>query len=235
MTIHINGIRCDYPKNLGIGLYKLPSSGLHVKANLPGVVGSDYAGQVIIQNPANDINASVVITGYESDADGNPDQQLWYLGSASAGNENITLLNRRAANLALGTDDIDRLILSSIGYVNIPGVYAETTLSGANVFVDTDGSLRRFTSSRKIKKDIIENVNPDWALQFKPITCRAKGDNSRHIGFIAEDMRNIDSRFASDGGKDNLPGLEMSAIVAALTATVKAQQKQINNLMNNLR
>ena len=233
MTIHINGIRRDYPENLGIGLTKLPSSGLHVKANLPGVVGSNYAGQVIIQNPIDDVKAGVVITAYESDADGNPDEQLWYLGSASSGNEDITLLNRRAANLALGTNGIDRLILSSIGYVNIPGVYAETTLSAANIFVDTDGSLRRFTSSRKIKKDIIENVNPDWALQFKPVTCRAKADNSKHIGFIAEDMRSIDSRFASDGGKDNLPGLEMNAIVAALTATVKAQQKQINNLINN--
>ena len=233
MTIHINGIRCDYPKNLGIGLTKLPSSGLHVKANLPGIVGSDYAGQLIIQNPIDDVKAGVVIVGYESDADGNPDQQLWYLGSASSSNEDITLLNRRAANLALGTDDIDRIIISGIGYVNIPGVYAETNLSAANVFVDTDGSLRRFTSSRKIKKDIIENVNPNWALQFKPVTCKAKADNSKHIGFIAEDMRNIDSRFASDGGKDNLPGLEMNAIVAALTATVKAQQKQINNLINN--
>ena len=235
MTIHINGIRCDYPENLGIGLNKNPSSALHVKANLPGSVGSHPAGQIIIQNPADNVNSGAVITGYESDADGNPDQQLWYFGSSSSGDENVTFLNRRAANLALGTNGIARITMSGNGYVNIPSVYAETTLSAANVFVDTDGSLRRFTSSRKIKKDIIENVNPDWALQFKPVTCRAKGDNSRHIGFIAEDMRSIDSRFASDGGKDNLPGLEMSAIVAALTATVKAQQKQINNLINNLR
>ncbi len=233
MTIHINGIRRDYPENLGIGLDKPPRSALHIKASQPGTVGSDDAGQLIIQNPANDINAGAIITGYVSDADGNPDQQLWYLGSATFSNEDITLLNRRAANLALGTNGIARIIMSGIGYVNIPGVYAETTLSAANVYVASDGSLRRFTSSRKIKKDIIENVNPDWALQFKPITCRAKGDNSRHIGFIAEDMRSIDSRFASDGGKDNLPGLEMNAIVAALTATVKAQQKQINNLINN--
>lgn len=49
----------------------------------------------------------------------------------------------------------------------------------------------------------------------------AQDDDSEHIGFIAEDTQGIDSRFATDG---DLPGIEMNAIVSALTAMVQEQQ-----------
>ena len=90
---------------LGIGT-TTPSSILHIKATIPGTVGSHPAGQLIIQNPADDTTANVVITAYESDGSGDPDQQLWYLGNSSSGDENIILLNRRDANLDLGTNGI---------------------------------------------------------------------------------------------------------------------------------
>ena len=96
-----------------------PDSAFHIKANIPGTVGSHPAGQIIIQNPANDLTSNVVITAYESDASGNPDQQLWYLGSSSSSNENITLLNRRSANLALGTNGVTRLTVLGSGNINI--------------------------------------------------------------------------------------------------------------------
>ncbi|KKN11062.1 hypothetical protein LCGC14_1030410, partial [marine sediment metagenome] len=61
----------------------------------------------------------VVITGYESDGDGNPDQQLWYLGSSSSGNTNIIFLNRRNAKLALATNSISRITILGNGNVGI--------------------------------------------------------------------------------------------------------------------
>ncbi|KKL28630.1 hypothetical protein LCGC14_2373230, partial [marine sediment metagenome] len=69
--------------NVGIGTSS-PDSVFHIKANIAGNVGSHSAGQIIIQNPADDVTSNVVITGYESDGSGNPDQQLWYLGSSSS-------------------------------------------------------------------------------------------------------------------------------------------------------
>ena len=104
--------------NAGIGTAS-PDSGLHIKASIPGIVGDDYAGQLIIQSPTNDVNTSVVITGYKSDASGDPDVQLWYLGSSSSGNEDIVFLNRRNAKLALGTNDIHRLTILGNGNVGI--------------------------------------------------------------------------------------------------------------------
>jgi len=104
--------------NVGIGT-ATPSSIIHIKANIPGTVGSHPAGQLIIQNPANSMVSNVVITAYESDAGGVPDQQLWYLGSSSGSNSNITFLNRRNACLNLGTNNLTRLTILETGNIGI--------------------------------------------------------------------------------------------------------------------
>ncbi len=104
--------------NVGIGTAS-PSSIFHIKASIPGLVGSHQAGQLIIQNPADDVNANAAITAYESDGSGDPDQQLWYLGSHSGSNENIALLNRRNANIHFGTNDITRFSILAGGGIDI--------------------------------------------------------------------------------------------------------------------
>ena len=111
MTILNNGY-------VGIGINS-PSSILHVKASVPGVIGSHSAGQLIIQNPANSVYANAVITGYESDGGGNPDQQLWYLGGSSGSNSDVTLLNRRNSKLHLGADGATKMTILGDGNVGI--------------------------------------------------------------------------------------------------------------------
>ncbi len=106
--------------NAGIGT-GTPSSILHIKANSPGVVGNNQAGQLIIQDPDNDVNGNAVITGYESDVSGNPDQQLWYLGSSAFDNEDILFSNRRNASLNLGTSNTIRMTIDANGQVFING------------------------------------------------------------------------------------------------------------------
>jgi len=96
-----------------------PSSALHIKANVPGTVGSHPAGQLIIQDPDDAVFGNVVITAYESDGAGNPDQQLWYIGSSSVSNSDITFLNRRGSNLYLGTNGASRLTIDAGGNVGI--------------------------------------------------------------------------------------------------------------------
>ncbi len=129
--------------NVGIGTVT-PDSVFHIKANFPGIVGSDYAGQIIIQNPAEDVTSNVVITAYESNSSGDPDQQLWYLGSASIGNSDITFLNRRNAKLTLGTDDNTRITILGNGNVGIGTTTPSTKLevdgniTADNVFLLAD-------------------------------------------------------------------------------------------------
>ena len=104
---------------LGVGI--APLSVLHVKGSGPGTIGDSPAGQVNIQSPTDDVNTSVVITAYKSDGAGDPDVQLWYLGSSSSSDENITLLNRRNAALTLGTNNTTRLTISAAGAIDIGG------------------------------------------------------------------------------------------------------------------
>ncbi len=212
---------------LGIGTPS-PNATLDVTGNSPGNVGGFPAGVLQITSPTATVNASAVITGHNSFG-GN--KQLWYLGSSSSSNDNITLRNRQNGSLVLATNDLDRVTIQADGKIDAPVIYAETDASSANVFVATDGSLRRSTSSRKIQKDIdYEGVNSNFALQFKPVSFIEKRTGISMLGFIAEDMRNIDPRFTSDGGKDDLPGLNLNAIVAALTSVIQMQQKQIDAL-----
>ena len=77
------------------------SSAFHIKAGVSGLFG-----QIIIQNPANNVTANAAITAYESDVSGDPDQQLWYLGNSSGGNSDVCLLNKQNSNLDLGTNSI---------------------------------------------------------------------------------------------------------------------------------
>ena len=143
---------------VGIGTTS-PSSALHIKAGVSGLFG-----QIVIQNPANDVTSNVAITAYESDGSGNPDQQLWYLGSSAGANENITFLNRRNAILVLGTNNTTRMTILGSGDVGIGTATPDTKLQVVGDFkvgdddtnyttVSTTGDLS-FVGSATIWNDI---------------------------------------------------------------------------------
>jgi hypothetical protein len=123
----------------------------------------------------------------------------------------------------------DRVLLArDTGYIDVPGVYSETTASAANVFVDTDGSIRRSTSSEKIKEEI-KDYSDDSILKIKPVTFKEKGTDKKFIGFIAEQVGSIDKRFATNLDK-NLPGLDTNAILAAAVSKIQDLEKRLSVL-----
>jgi len=93
-------------------------------------------------------------------------------------------------------------------YVVSKSIYDKTTVSGANVAVESTGGsypVRRSTSSAKYKKDIVD-LDPSFADKlhaFRPVFFKSKcfGDHPEwtHYGFIAEELAVIEPRFVSFG------------------------------------
>ncbi|HEB46964.1 MAG TPA: hypothetical protein ENI22_00660 [Candidatus Pacearchaeota archaeon] len=137
LTVDTSTLFVDSGNNkVGIGTVS-PDSVFHIKANIAGTVGSHPAGQLIIQNPADSVTSNAVITGYESDGNGDPDQQLWYLGSSSSSNSNIILLNRRNALLQFGTSSTTRMTILGNGDV---GIGTTTPQNKLNVIGDINST-----------------------------------------------------------------------------------------------
>ncbi len=125
-------MRIDTDGEVGIGTPS-PDSAFHIKASVTGSYG-----QIVIQTPADDVDSNVAITAYESDGSGDLDQQLWYLGSSSSGDENVILLNRRDAKLQLATSGYNRITIlgnGDVGIANTPTTLFEVGDGTFNVTI----------------------------------------------------------------------------------------------------
>ena len=115
----------------------------------------------------------------------------------------------------------ERMRISSTGGVRLPDVYNQTIALSANVFIDTDGTLKRATSSIKYKTNIetLEDQYADAVLNCRPVWYQSTsaGDNPNwgFWGFIAEEVAEIDPRLVQwktveqvvneDGSRETVP------------------------------
>ena len=189
------GIKITPKGTGGVGIGVSPSSRLHIKAITPGIVGNNQAGQLIIQHPDDNVNSNAVITGYESDSNGNPDQQLWYLGSSAFDNQDILFLNRRNASLSLGTNGSTRVTISGGGNVFINDTANAKMATGLTInqggaddeiltFKSSDIGHYMITVTENDTFGIIKKVNADQGgLNIRGLS---DGDNTALMlqGFI---------------------------------------------------
>ena len=84
----------------------------------------------------------------------------------------------------------NRMYISSNGDVYVPGVYANTTGNGANVFVGSDGQLERSTSSQRYKNTINDATHGlTELLTLRPVTYKSNNDGDTVFGgLIAEEV-----------------------------------------------
>ncbi len=116
-----------------------------------------------------------------------------------------------------------------------PRIRDNTTTSSANVYVNpTTGELERSTSSLKLKDDINYNIDPALIFKLKPCGFTSKPDKKEMLGFIAEQVNDIDQRFANGQDNENgLMGLEINAILAATVAGLQDVNKRLSKLEKN--
>jgi hypothetical protein len=99
---------------------------------------------------------------------------------------------RTASNyIVLSDGDGNPLAYWGIGYTFLPSAYSITTASAANLYVNTDGTLRRSTSALKYKQDIrdIESIDINL-LRGVRYKSKSKDDDQTkdHFGVIADEV-----------------------------------------------
>jgi Pectate lyase superfamily protein/Chaperone of endosialidase len=125
--------------------------------------------------------------------------------------------------------------LSIVGNtIDAPPVYAETTASASNVFVASDGSLQRSTSSKKYKEDIKDySRGLDFVQKLRPVTYVGKNDptKKRHGGLIAEEVDAAGLKEFVVYGPDGKPdALEYQNMIALLVNTIMEMDARIKKL-----
>ena len=144
-------------------------------------------------------------------------------------------------------------VLDNSGTIESKRTYNNTTGSfGANVYVHTDGSFNRATSSRRYKKDIVDaDKGLDEILQLKPRNYKPENNrtdssevnaevNDPHLdaaertfaGLIAEEVHDLGLTEYVDYEEDGTTpsGLYYGNMVALLVKGIQEQQTIINDL-----
>ncbi len=182
--------------NVAIGSTSFtPSASLHVK---------NSAGGVSVNIDSNGATSSNL--NWKKD-----DLFRWIMRSSSTAESgsdvgsDFELLSRDDAG---GTLETVLEIIRADATTKMQGVYDNTTASAENVFVDTDGSLLRSTSSERFK-DIIEPINPKYskniyqiakeAVIFYKSLCKKDNPDWTHYGLSAEKLAEIDPRLVHLG------------------------------------
>jgi hypothetical protein len=181
-------------------LYLYRSNGSSVGSNTL-VASGDICGQVIFggNDGTEFVNAAVIA----AEIDGTP----------GANDMPGRLVFSTTADGA--SSPTERMRITSGGKLTVPGVYDGTTTGGSAVYVESDGDLLRFTSSRKYKTDIetLEDERADAILDCRPVWYRSLCENDIKTvgsdrsdwgwyGLIAEEVAEIDPRLVNWATKD---------------------------------
>jgi hypothetical protein len=125
------------------------------------------------------------------------------------------------------------LQVNTNGLLYSPTTYNNTSATSANMGVLSSGEFVRATSSIKYKTDVhpLTSVEASALWAMRPVTYKstAKPDNpdKRHLGFIAEELADIDPKlvhFSEDGTPE---GVQYDRITVLLTKVMQEQQQII--------
>lgn len=119
--------------------------------------------------------------------------------------------------------------------------YNFSTSSSANVFIDSNGILRRSTSSLRYKKDIADAT---WGLeevkQLRPVTFKSNmegefADDKTYAGLIAEEVHDLGlTEFVEYNDSSEPDGLHYANMVSLLTKAIQELSAKVEELESKI-
>ena len=235
-TNNTERMRIDRFGRVGIGSDG-PSTMLHIRG-----AQNDTYGQLYIRGGTADNQDPQIAMGSNANGRG------FYLDDSAVNRFKIYTGHGKGASSGAYEFSLD-----NSGTIESPRTYANTTGSySANVYVHSDGSFNRATSSRRYKKDIVDATKGlDEILQLKPRNYKPKNDrtdstelnaeiNDPHLdaeerifaGLIAEEVHDLGLTEYVDYEEDGTTptGLYYGNMVALLVKGIQEQQTTINDL-----
>ena len=141
--------------------------------------------------------------------------------------------NRTTNTLSVGIASLEALTITG-SYFGAPSAYSATTASAANVFVATTGQLQRSTSSRRYKDEIQPLSIDESALvvsTLQPCSYRSKAEaddpNRRWLGFIAEEVAEVDPRLVEFNDNDEPESVAYDRLVVHLVNVCQQLQDRL--------
>lgn len=217
------------------------STALAAKADL---AGATFTGDVVVSKSSPALSLRTASSGQPAQIEWRTGSSMrWYLrknslaeSGANAGS-NFEIARYDDSGTLI---DAPLLIIRSSAETRMTGVYANTSASAANVFVDASGRMLRSTSSLKYKTDVQDATvaEQDAVLALRPVTYKSLSDTddatARFWGFIAEEVEEIDPRLVTHNDDGEPEGVQYDRIIPALVGIVRRQQQQIDALTARL-
>ena len=119
----------------------------------------------------------------------------------------------------------------------LPNIYADTTGTGANVVVGTDGRMQRSTSSSKYKNNVQDYTKGlVEVMQMRPVIYNSKNEDETqtYAGLIAEEIHELGLTEFVQYAEDNTPdALSYGNMVSLLVKAIQELKAEIDELKNN--
>ena len=148
--------------------------------------------------------------------------------------ESAIQTNAGSNKLTFYTGGNERMNITSVGYLNVPGVYANTTSNSANVACHySSGDITRSTSSRRYK-NTIKDTDVGLAELNKLRTVSFKGNNDGDIifnGLIAEEVHDVGlTQFVEYDDENRPDGLRYPHMISLCIKAIQELSAKVETL-----
>ena len=178
-----------------------------------------------------------IATGINMGMDVNSDDHIRIAMFNDDGSSNIPLDFQASEYHFMGNWGPERMTINSSGDVGITKLTAATS---TGLCYDTTSIVGRYTlaactSLRKFKADINPLLSALHELgRLKPVSYRSLTNQRNEVGFVAEDVNEVDPRLSTFDKDGKLQGVMYDHMVALLTKAIQEQQAEIEALKKEI-